>query len=747
MRNNLWVILILLVFLSLSGCGKDTEERVSVKTRPGDTHNIAGINTAGTNTAYKAETLTVPHEMIYCEAVYKNYLYYIVRLHAGDNTSEGDMYLVRIDLDNTATPVISRLDITVAADPDITEPYVNMTIDNNQTVHILIYHYSSKSSDAVVMNATWYQADENGNINKTLDVEHVFKPISLFGVGDFAVDGDGNGYIVYGNAIKAISSDGSKTFDIAIDGFHSLFMDREGKVNCHYDGNSDHSNIIAAINFTDQAIEGDTDIGLGGFILDKISSVSSEHLFIADTENVYGYNLADNIKTERFSWDSVGIAVNNYDRALSLPDGRIIHVRRESMDSPTVYQLIRPMTAAEQEEAELAAAEAAAITEETEVSVITLGVRNYHTGIKQAVIDFNKANPDKYIEVIDYGMGMPGSPEEEESILRLHSDIVSGKCPDIVYLPGEISRNLYASLGVFQDLNPYLEAESAFDWLNEGDILQKFEMEGKLYFLPLNYHLQALAVRTSDIGDKKEWNMDELIAYADSFDNDPMLFMIPTKTAVMNSCLMANGDTIIDWNSEDKDFNYDLVKKVLEFANRFIDDDIFAASQPDLRDIRAQKGDLRIVDYILQSHDFYETLLGEPVSYIGYPSENGSGILLNAFNYMALSTNCQDNEAAWSFISKFLYDTKPEAQSGHGDGYVYKAESVFLSEPIEYIVNEDDRADYFALRERAEVQITDLQIEKIIKEEAAAYFSGDKPLDDVVDIIESRISIYVMENQ
>lgn len=40
----------------------------------------------------------------------------------------------------------------------------------------------------------------------------------------------------------------------------------------------------------------------------------------------------------------------------------------------------------------------------------------------------------------------------------------------------------------------------------------------------------------------------------------------------------------------------------------------------------------------------------------------------------------------------------------------------------------------------------DSQIQNIIIEEAAAYFQGQKSVDEVVGIIQSRINIYVSEN-
>jgi glutamyl-tRNA reductase len=42
---------------------------------------------------------------------------------------------------------------------------------------------------------------------------------------------------------------------------------------------------------------------------------------------------------------------------------------------------------------------------------------------------------------------------------------------------------------------------------------------------------------------------------------------------------------------------------------------------------------------------------------------------------------------------------------------------------------------------------SETQIMKIIKEEAAAYFAGQKSAEEVSDIIQSRVQVYLKENE
>lgn len=64
-----------------------------------------------------------------------------------------------------------------------------------------------------------------------------------------------------------------------------------------------------------------------------------------------------------------------------------------------------------------------------------------------------------------------------------------------------------------------------------------------------------------------------------------------------------------------------------------------------------------------------------------------------------------------------------------------------------YGATQEDVDNLKALIEVAKpISNNDQKIMEIVKEEAAPYFEGQKGLDDVVNIIQSRVSIYLSEN-
>ena len=63
-------------------------------------------------------------------------------------------------------------------------------------------------------------------------------------------------------------------------------------------------------------------------------------------------------------------------------------------------------------------------------------------------------------------------------------------------------------------------------------------------------------------------------------------------------------------------------------------------------------------------------------------------------------------------------------------------------------VTDEDAARYRALIDNAKgLQYYNNAVDNIIEEEVAAYFSGDKSVDEVCKIIQDRVSTYVNENK
>ena len=190
----------------------------------------------------------------------------------------------------------------------------------------------------------------------------------------------------------------------------------------------------------------------------------------------------------------------------------------------------------------------------------------------------------------------------------------------------------------------------------------------------------------------------------------------------------------------------------------------------------------------------YVEMFGGDVTCIGYPTtDGGSGTGLTASQAYAITAKSNLKEGAWEFIEDFL---TPEEQSEGGSrrrfgGWGFpnnKARLQAMAEEavqVEYVTDENGEIlkdengepivqnvgmgigyedgwsyDYRIPTQEEVDTILDLidrarplsvnssgdEISNIISEEAAPYFQGQKSVDEVTNIIQSRISIYVSEN-
>lgn len=185
---------------------------------------------------------------------------------------------------------------------------------------------------------------------------------------------------------------------------------------------------------------------------------------------------------------------------------------------------------------------------------------------------------------------------------------------------------------------------------------------------------------------------------------------------------------------------------------------------------------------------------GGYVSYVGYPTQSGAGSFFNLYDSFAMSAACKHKEGAWAFIRQVLlpggslrtqssdygsfnyspgfavnkadfeaamapqwFTNKNGELMRDSDGELMEkpADSLlWVGSPISMMVfelapNEAQRERFMELYnaiDRVWVSMPD-DIWVIIYEEAAAYFAGDKTLDETAALIQSRASLYVNEQR
>ena len=260
-----------------------------------------------------------------------------------------------------------------------------------------------------------------------------------------------------------------------------------------------------------------------------------------------------------------------------------------------------------------------------------------------------------------------------------------------------------------------------------------------------------------------------------------------TRSQVLSALLYADMDSFVDWSTGKVNFESENFKQLLEFAKMFPED--YNWDEHDMsessRDLIRQGRQMLTQTYLygLDSLLWNQTDFGGKVTYIGWPTSSGVGSIMRFENGFAISKSCGDKDAAWEFLHSML------TESGQADVYMIPSNRNAFNKKLEAIMTPTYRKDadgnyildengekievslggwvtetgeehniYAMTREQADeileiietctkVASYDTDIYDIVNEQAQAYFAGQRSLDEVARLIQSKANIYVNEQR
>jgi len=752
------------MYIGLSACGlKDNSDTGAVFIDGGEGTQVSAIGNMLEVDSYTAVSIHILHDRIYNECVWQNYLFYLADEY-------GETVVVRINLDNPKDLVVIPLGYPAG------RTLQQLAVDDNGIIHIFACIKELVGDNYETVEIFWHQVDDEGVITRTITITDVFG--ESFIPIDFCIDGTGNAYIAVfsmhffnthdsPNVLFVFDPEGELIFETPLPTMPEYFFkDSTGTVNIYYIPYSSISQVNLATGSLDKGPdisglpESINAIGLGVGV--------NGALFYGSRTGAYDYDIEKDELTERLKWASAGVFIIDYDgngrRVYPLTNGCYLWVVKPTGDhgyaKHSSYRIIRQQTAEEIAAAEALAREWEELKSSGRVGDITIAAVGYvDREIIKVIQEFNSAHPYSRITLKRYGATM--GDDHSEGLAQLNLEIITGRGPDMLLLPQDLSYGAYATMGLFRDIYSFLEADEGFAMADyRENIIRAYEIGGKLYGIPVNFTVEMLYGKAGELDGLTSWNMDEFVNFAGRFPGSS-IFQHPTKTEVLDICLRANGGNLVDWSSKDVGFDRTLVKKILEFAGRFADNDEFLRERVMHCEYmeRISDGDIHLVRGRAEaSLQMYEELFRGRVTQIGYPSESGNGFLIHSNNVVTISNQCTYIDTAWLFISFLLSD---EIQSrlhypvrrNNIEGYLKYAREITgtygggpgFSYEGRPATAEEIRAFLKLLDTVSEIRLFDQQIDNIIKEEAGSYFAGSKPLDSVVDVIANRVGIYVME--
>ena len=400
---------------------------------------------------------------------------------------------------------------------------------------------------------------------------------------------------------------------------------------------------------------------------------------------------------------------------------------------------------------------------------VTLGVTFSTQDLERAVVEFNRGSSGYRVEIVDY-FSRTGDYEDASEQLKL--DVVTGKAPDVIAVSG-IDYQTFSGKGVLADLYSFMEedGECSKSMLMQP-VVKAYEDQGHLYSIAPAFQIHSVWGYGDVTGGQSGVTFSELLQLLqDSGKDYSAIGGFSADEPVLTRLCSAAMDEFVDWDEGTCDFDGAYFKGVLSFAGAYRPAYTEMSYSKRIRN-REQVMTVGILSSVAD-YQIQKGLYGGNLSFIGYPVAEGTGTAVDYWaTAVAINAGKEDQAGAWAFVKFYLL----EGYDGQGFPVVKEQFDRVMESAMEedFAATEDggtermpkayyDDGDggifaYAATREEVDAVLelvgrvenrfeSHPVIQKIIDEEAEAYFSGQVNLDRTVEKIQNRVSLFLQESR
>lgn len=408
--------------------------------------------------------------------------------------------------------------------------------------------------------------------------------------------------------------------------------------------------------------------------------------------------------------------------------------------------------------------------------------------IKRDVILFNKSS-DKY-RITMKSYNVYGQGEENaipEGLTKMNNDLISGNIPDILVFSTNPDVSIWANKGILADIGELIANDPELSQLEYiENVFKAMSINDKLYTFTPYFGIDTMVARKDVVGDRTGWTMSEMMQFMKTQSADVKPYDGDYSREIMLSYIMRYcGDDFIDANTGKCNFDSPEFVEILEFAKTLpekieYDEEYWnnydwMAIQDMYRNKKAIMMSCSIYDMKDLVSQFHGRLGDEPV-FVGFPGVSGnSSVIFPVSSVFAVSAKSENQEGAWQFVRKYLTEEHQTDDEYYGLPVLksaFEAKAKLATQKpfwIDYETGEKIEHEYTYWSNEEEIilepftqkEVDDIcsfvysvdkaaydnpYITNIVKEEAAAFFSGQKSAKEVVQVIQSRAQVYVDEN-
>ncbi|MDR2590849.1 MAG: extracellular solute-binding protein [Oscillospiraceae bacterium] len=592
--------------------------------------------------------------------------------------------------------------------------------------------------------------DNTGSELLSIDITHISSGYDWFYIQSMAVDSDGNAYIGIETTVYVINNEGKTLFTLDTGYVESFVVMQDGSV-AHIEWR-DRGRAVVKI---------DVNGSKWGEVIDipdnfhRIFAGNDEYmLIVSDSTGLYGIEASTGDHILLLNWIDSDMSSEGLGNVTLLSSEQILTVNRHWGSSGERHEIIMLTKTP--------------YSEISERQILTLATFHLDWEIRNVIVQFNRNSTTHRIVVTDYAT-FNTDDDWQAGLMRLSTEIVSGKVPDILDV-SSLPFNQYAARGLLVDLYSFIDSDPDFDRSDFMEsALKATEFNGGLYKLFPSFNIITIAGNPSIVGDYPGWTMDEFLAVlAANPGADVPLGLGLTKESFLQALVMFHMDKYVDWVTGDVSFDSDDFISLLEFANTLPADDYDWNDEyiPTHKLLSSGRQLMMPTSfYEINEYQINRAMLGGDLVYKGFPTENRNGNTLVTHTGFAISEKCVDKDAAWNFIRTFLSD---EWQSDNFRNYYLPIIKDVFDERLKDAMSENEWGSSIYGIDGLEVEIEPLTqaeadqimalinsvtgsvsqdetIWNIISESATSYFSGQTSAQDAARVIQNRISTYVAE--
>lgn len=417
--------------------------------------------------------------------------------------------------------------------------------------------------------------------------------------------------------------------------------------------------------------------------------------------------------------------------------------------------------------------------------------------IRQAIIVYQTANPDVFVEY-ETGMGDDSSVTKEDALKSLNTRIMAGEGPDVLVMD-DMPVNSYMEKGLLYDMNSVLRGMSGEEELF-GNIIDALSTDDKVYAMPCEVSLPVVVGKekyVSKAGDLK--GLADAIEQLRKDNPGKDLLGICTEKGIMRMLSMS---CVPGWMEKNGDLNKEAISEFLTQSKRVFDAQMDGIPESSVEHYN------ELNEYYLQDMGVtrddsdYLRMYADVVSYIGNYIYMKLGTLTYSYGYSEMISAGRTEgfeDTAWTLMhgqSDNVFCAHTLLGINAGSKNISRAEdfikvclgkenqsSLFKGFPVNKAAFEEDFIPDKELGEDGYdgsvtasngdgaaitldiywpdvKQIDDLRscmeglntayikddiLEEAVYEEGINYMQGTKSLEEAVNDIEKKVSIYMAE--